>query len=414
MGSLCKLTLVKKLSQPLKKDDNEELTLASHKRLKVLRVLLFAFMVYDIINDISVYETMIAVVDNDVFQNPCMAPNQRGSFYPAHVAHLYTWNPVVTRGINLRYPETMLDIQNLRYVHTNFVDFSQYLFYTSEVFGDIIKGHTFSNIEGSVVNDGRSVIDGWSGSNHEDNVKMFASFCENFNEVDSIQECAYSNATIATSIPCVSGDKWFDGTPVAPGECLVNFVIRCVNKGPDGDCLVEAAEGCVRVRNVQQERNHHFKKFIVASIAVVCVKELFKALLILSIWLRAPSRKLHPIELGLVGESPFCLLLVWRRPNFLQELLLTSKTWASLLVVFFFEDVLESVNQIALVVYFALRVSQQGIEYGIMFSMAASVAKTLKTGYNGLTAWKKEKKNTSSAIVHVEGGDGIATDGASK
>ena len=125
-------------------------------------------------------------------------------------------------------------------------------------------------------------------------------------------------------------------------------------------------------------------------------------LLILSIWLRAPSRKLHPIEVGLIGESPFCLLLVWRRPNFVQELLLSRKTRASILLVFFVEDVLESANQIALVIYFALRVDRQGIEYGIMFSLAASAAKMLRTGYTGLTAWKRENKNTSSAKVQTE------------
>ena len=169
------------------------------------------------------------------------------------------------------------------------------------------------------------------------------------------------------------------------------------------------------MRNVQQEKNDVFKKFIAASIAIVCVKELFKLLLIISVWLRATSRKLHPIELGLIGESPFCLLLVWRRPNFLQELLLTRKTWVSHLLVFLLEDILESTNQIALVVYFALRVSRQGIEYGIMFSLAASAAKILKTGYNGLMAWKREKKNTSSAKVHIGDGDGDGDqDGANK
>ena len=201
-----------------------------------------------------------------------------------------------------------------------------------------------------------------SESQRQDNVKMFSVFCADFYVVEdhgSIRECSYSNAT-------------------------------------------KGAEGCERVRNVQEEKNHRFKNFILASIAIVCVKEFLKLLLVLFVWLFAASRELHIIELVFVGESPFQLLLLWRRPRFLQELLLTSKTWKSHLLVFFVEDFLESVNQLALVVYFALRVDQQGISIGIMISMALSVLKMMKTGYSAISAWQKER-GAKTARVHVDG-----------
>ena len=153
---------------------------------------------------------------------------------------------------------------------------------------------------------------------------------------------------------------------------------------------------------MQEEKNHRFKNFILASIAIVCVKEFLKLLLVLFVWLFAASRELHIIELVFVGESPFQLLLLWRRPRFLQELLLTSKTWKSHLLVFFVEDFVESVNQLALVVYFALRVDQQGISIGIMISMALSVLKMMKTGYSAISAWQKER-GAKTARVHVDG-----------
>ena len=366
IGIHFKLTLAAKLSQPLKKDTDDEITLSSHKRLKFFRLGIFAFIMYDIINDISVYESILAVVDNDVFQNPCSTPNQRGSFYPKHVAHLFAWELIFTSGKKIRYPDVEVYDNLWFFIETGFADFTQYSYYTSET------------VIAKIVNGAVKV----SGSERSDNIQMFASFCENFYKVDSIRECAYSNATTTTSIP------------------KVNLGASCVSDGPDEDrCLVEGLEGCVRVRNVQLEKNRRFKKFVVASIVVVCVKELFKMLLILSIWLRAPSRKLHPIEVGLIGESPFCLLLVWRRPNFVQELLLTNSTRISLLIVFFVEEVLESANQIFLVVYFALHVDQQGIEYGVMFSLASSAAKMMKTGYNLLMAWKR----AISAKVHTAG-----------
>ena len=46
-------------------------------------------------------------------------------------------------------------------------------------------------------------------------------------------------------------------------------------------------------------------------------------------------------------------------------------------------------NQLALVVYFALRVDQQGISIGIMISIALSVLKMMKTGYSAISAWQK-------------------------
>jgi hypothetical protein len=154
---------------------------------------------------------------------------------------------------------------------------------------------------------------------------------------------------------------------------------------------------------VQKEKNRWFKTFVVASIAVVCVKEFIKLLVVLFVWLCAASRELNPFELVLCGESPFLLWLLWRRPSFLRELLLSRRTWKSHLLVFFVEDVFESVNQIALVSYFALRVEQQGIAFGIMFSLFVSALKLMKTGFNAIAAWQRER--VENARVHVENTD---------
>ena len=190
-------------------------------------------------------------------------------------------------------------------------------------------------------------------------VENFAAFCADFYVVEDrglVRECSYNNAT-------------------------------------------KGAERCVRVRNVQKEKNRWFKTFVVASIAIVCVKELIKLLVVLFVWLCAASRELNPFELVLCGESPFLLWLLWRRPSFLRELLLSSRTWKSHLLVFFVEDVFESVNQIALVSYFALRVEQQGIAFGIMFSLFVSALKLMKTGFSVITAWQRDR--VGNARVHV-------------
>ncbi len=94
-------------------------------------------------------------------------------------------------------------------------------------------------------------------------------------------------------------------------------------------------------------------------------------------------------------------LLLWRRPHFLADLLLTPKTWSSHLLVFIIEDLFESVPQILLVVYFALKVNQQGISYSIMFSIFLSALKMIKTGYSAVATWQREKGGHAGR-VHAE------------
>ena len=102
--------------------------------------------------------------------------------------------------------------------------------------------------------------------------------------------------------------------------------------------------GYVRTENVQQGKKKLFVKVAVASLTIVCLKEFAKLQLVFFIWLRASDRKLGPCELGLLAESPLLLLLLWRRPNFLGELLLTPPSLKSRLLIFFVEDVCHSLN----------------------------------------------------------------------
>ena len=251
--------------------------------------------------------------------------------------------------------------RGLFYVHlpntyTNFGDGTTYPDFVDEVESGFT---TFSQY--------LSYIDEWveygaiTERSRNENVDAFATFCSEFYVVEGdrglIRVCSYSDAT-------------------------------------------KGSERCEMVRDVQEEKNQRFKKFVVASIAVVCVKEFLKLLLVLFVWLRAASRELHPVELAFVGESPLLLLLLWRRPSFLYELLLGRRTWKSYLLVFFVEDLLESANQIALVAYFALMVGKQGIAYSIMFSLFVSALKLMKTGNNVFTELQRER--VDDATVHVE------------
>ena len=63
-------------------------------------------------------------------------------------------------------------------------------------------------------------------------------------------------------------------------------------------------------------------------------------------------------------------------------------------------------NQIALVSYFALRVEQQGIAFGIMFSLLVSALKLMKTGFNVITAWQRERADNARVHVADDGTEG--------
>jgi len=324
--------LALRISRPLR-TDGDDVTQTSHKRLKAIFVLSFALMVYDIYNDASVYESMIAVVDNRAFENPCEAPNFPSLFYPAHIKFEFT------NADGSIYPD-------------EYTNFSKYLEYVDDwVYRGLILG-----------------------SSRDANVDEFAEYCESFYVVNGVHECAYSDVT-------------------------------------------KGAEGCVRVENVQQKNNRRFKKFIVASLTIVCMKELAKLLLVLGIWLRASDRKLGPCELGLIAESPFLLLLLWRRPKFLGELLLAPRSLKSLQLVFFFEDVCHSINLLAVAVYFALYVDQQGIAFNIMMTLFTSSLSFINKGRVGAREWWKEVTDLPEAHVDLsdvvegqqEGSDAIVT-----
>jgi hypothetical protein len=169
--------------------------------------------------------------------------------------------------------------------------------------------------------------------------------------------------------------------------------VRRVQEATDRkDVELKARKGCVRVRNVQREKNLDFKPFVVASLVVFAGKELAKALYVLFVWLCASTRQLQPQEVALIGESPFVLLLLWRRPGFKQELLFAKITWQSLLAILFIEDMLEGANQVALVVVFSVSISRQGADSDILFSLIASTLKLAGRLYTLATAWQKGQK----------------------
>ena len=317
--------LARRISRSLRAH-GDDVTRTSHKRLKAIFVLSFAFMVYDVYNDTSVYKSMIAVVDNRAFENPCEAPNSRGLFYPSHVANQFT------NADNSFYPDVVCDPDCHE---SNFMTYSEYLGYLDDWV------------------DQKRILASW----RDENVAAFAEYCESFYVVNGVHECAYSKTT--------------------------------------------GAEGCVRVKNVLLKNNRRFKKFIVASLTIVCMKELAKLLLVLGIWLRASDRKLGPCELGLIAESPFLLLLLWRRPKFLGELLLAPRSMKSCLLVFFFEDVCHSINLLAIAVYFAMYVDQQGIAFNIMQALFTSSLSLLNKGRVVAQEWWKEVTDLPEAHVNL-------------
>ena len=223
----------------------------------------------------------------------------------------------------------------------------------------------------------------WAQSSLDANIDLFVSLCKDFYEVGGIYECSYSNATAVSWIHEVSDRT---GCQKSTG-----------GDGSEG-CRFEGPEGCVRVRNVEREKNLDYKPFVVASLAVFAGKEFAKALYVLFVWLRVSTRPLQPLEVALVGESPFVLLLLWRRPGFKHELLFAQKSWQSLLAIFFIEDVLEGVNQAALVVVFSVTISRRGVDSGIMFSLIASTLKVAGRLYALAAACEKSRRNS---IVQV-------------
>ena len=316
-------------------------TWASHRRLKVFRLLLFSYMLYDIANDITVYKSMLSVVDYAAPGDPCTLLNDRGQFY-----NYLPWAWSNYDDAASQYPDFICDadfVTNCQEAGSRFTNFSQYLHLMQVMWEKV----------GSI------------SPSFQTNIDTFASICTNFIIVDgSIPECSYVSAPTL---------------------------------GP---------EGCVRTRDVQSEMNQYFKRFIIASIVVVALKELCKVAYILYIWVAAPARKLGPGELSIVGESPLMLLLVWRRAGFLEELLLTRKSCRSHLQVLIYEDVLEGVNQLFLVVWFAVKISKEGIAFGVMFSIASSLLKLCKTVYNIASSSSEtgqpQESARGAAVVHPE------------
>ena len=90
---------------------------------------------------------------------------------------------------------------------------------------------------------------------------------------------------------------------------------------------------------MQQESYHRFKRFVVSSIAVVCVKVFLKLLLILFVWLGAATRELTHCRAGLRRRISFpTVALSGANRGFCGSCwLLTSRTWKSHLLVFFVE-----------------------------------------------------------------------------
>ncbi len=329
----------------------------THKRLKVIRVLLFAFLLYDNINDIQVYNSMLVAVSYHQFQDPCAPVNDRGQF---EAKFGQSWNNFDTDFSVM--PDVMCD-PDRSYSNnchsTGYTNFSQYL-QLMDVFWSQV---------------------GYVIPEFQENIDVFKSLCNDIYVVDgSIHECSFSNKTH------VIGD-WVEPEPQTQPH--------------------SHTEGCYRTRNVQKEKNEAFKPFILASIAIVAVKELLKACYVIFIWLSAPSRPLGPNELSVIGETPFLLLLVWRRPKFIRELITTKRTMATHLQILVVEDIVESTNQLLLVIFYALRVNMEGIAYGIMFSLAASACKILMTIYNILDAWtvNTRKHNSNVAAIQPEGDD---------
>jgi hypothetical protein len=338
----------------------------THFRPQAVRLFLFLFMLYDNINDSIVYKTMFEVVDGDTFDDPCAVVNYRELWYDSMPYDFINSDQT-------RFPAFVCGSSggNANCRESNFTTFTQYVYYVDRE-------------------------DGWLQSGLDENVDHFVSICNDFYVVGGIHECSYSNATVVS---------WID---------VVSYNTRCQKSSGIDElegCRIEGPEGCVRVRNVEREKNLDYKPFVVASLVVFAGKEFAKALYVLFVLLRVSTRQLQPLEVALVGESPFVLLLLWRRPGFKQELLFAKKTWQSLLALFFIEDVLEGVNQVALVVIFSVTISRRGVDSAIMFSMVASTLKVVgrlyalaitasKTFHRNITV--KVQDETSLAIVRTK------------
>jgi Leucine-rich repeat (LRR) protein len=347
------------------------LTAILHFGRKALRVFLFWFMLYDNFNDMMVYRDMMGVAENDTFDNPCAVVNNRGLWYNDEqfsYDNFGLWNDYS----NCLYP-TSINRGVFGCVETNFTTFAQYMYYI-DIWVD------------------QGVI---SQSSRDANVDAFTSLCADFYVVDHVHECSYNNATAVSWIHAVVGGV------ANVGQHYVQYEECQRSPGVNGSegCQIEGPEACVRVRNMEQEKNRNFKSFIVASIVVFAVKEFAKVLYVLFVWLHASTRQLQPLEVALVGESPLVVVLLWSRPGFMHELLFTTKTWKSALAFFFIEDVLEGANQLALVIVFSVTITREGIDSGIMFSVVASVLKVIVHLYAlAKLAWKTRCGNDTFKV----------------
>jgi len=189
----------------------------------------------------------------------------------------------------------------------------------------------------------------------KDNVESFKSLCVGLIEVGGQQECSYA----------------------------------------DTQDLYE----CVRVRNVVQENSNAFLKYIIASIVVVGAKELVRLMYVIFILIYAPKRTLRTSEVMFVERCPIVFLLFVRRGEFKKEYFFNNKSTSDFILPFVYEGILEAFNQLALVIYYSLRISGKGIDGSIMFSISMNVLKTLMMIKNVFTSLIQ---NSGDAKIDVE------------
>jgi hypothetical protein len=151
------------ITRPLKQE-GDVLTTNSHRRLKTMRILVYAFMLYDIFNDVTVYQNMLAAVSATDTTDPCILINDRSMFL-SHLTYMWYNNDYSA------IPDIVCKRFEFDCYETHYTNITQYITYVNKYVSD-----------GSILE-----------NEYKQNIADFANLCQNTYVVGGVSECAYTN-----------------------------------------------------------------------------------------------------------------------------------------------------------------------------------------------------------------------------
>ena len=226
----------------------------------------------------------------------------------------------------------------------------------------------------------------YSWTNPQDSIPYPDYSCQNINSTDCGGISAYSNkyTTFSTYLSLLRNgwpQKYF---PELVNQDVQTFEKLCsgfIIKYDKNECQYnDVLSSCERRSNISATINNNFLVLIYASIVVMYSKELVKALIVIWVYVKnisGPSLT-GPIR-GFIISSSMVPLLAYRKTfPFVQEIILPKLEVKFLLTKLFIDTILENLNQVVLILYFALYVNQTGLGTPLLIGISTSIIGFLK------------------------------------